>query len=280
MGAVAKRFGVSLGELSNLNDLPERGRLTPGMFVALPAAPRGSRSDTRSPSPRKPRGVAPQGPQATYTPAGPRRNTPRRPVPIRPVPRLWRRRPRDRPKAAQNRPSSGGAPAELFLSGDVPPGPTAALLLTPEAEGPLSEELGGERLASLGTRASSSGRSRGQINVVIGFGAAGMGRRNDGLDIGAPEGSEVRAAAVGEVVYAGDQVPGFGNLVLIKHAGELGKRLRPFGQRQRAHARYRLSGRTGGHRQARREASTQPPVAFRTSLRVKRQPTRQNPWIP
>jgi murein DD-endopeptidase MepM/ murein hydrolase activator NlpD len=28
----------------------------------------------------------------------------------------------------------------------------------------------------------------------------------------------VRAAAAGEVVYAGDQVPGFGNLVLVKHA--------------------------------------------------------------
>jgi murein DD-endopeptidase MepM/ murein hydrolase activator NlpD len=31
-------------------------------------------------------------------------------------------------------------------------------------------------------------------------------------------GDAVRAAASGDVVYAGDQVPGFGNLVLIKHA--------------------------------------------------------------
>jgi murein DD-endopeptidase MepM/ murein hydrolase activator NlpD len=28
----------------------------------------------------------------------------------------------------------------------------------------------------------------------------------------------VRAAAAGEVVYAGNQVPGFGDLVLVKHA--------------------------------------------------------------
>ncbi|MCW5758320.1 MAG: M23 family metallopeptidase [Phenylobacterium sp.] len=28
----------------------------------------------------------------------------------------------------------------------------------------------------------------------------------------------MRAAAAGDVVYAGDQVPGFGNLVLVKHA--------------------------------------------------------------
>ena len=36
--------------------------------------------------------------------------------------------------------------------------------------------------------------------------------------IKSPMGTAVHAAAAGEVVYAGDQVPGFGNLVLLKHA--------------------------------------------------------------
>jgi murein DD-endopeptidase MepM/ murein hydrolase activator NlpD len=53
--------------------------------------------------------------------------------------------------------------------------------------------------------------------IISGFGVKGVGRRNDGLDIRAPQGTLVRSAAGGEVVYAGDQVPGFGNLVLIKH---------------------------------------------------------------
>jgi hypothetical protein len=38
-----------------------------------------------------------------------------------------------------------------------------------------------------------------------------------GINIRAARGAPVRASAAGEVVYAGDQVPGFGNLVLIKH---------------------------------------------------------------
>jgi murein DD-endopeptidase MepM/ murein hydrolase activator NlpD len=38
------------------------------------------------------------------------------------------------------------------------------------------------------------------------------------VDLSSPQGTTVRAAAAGEVVYAGDQVPGFGNLVLVKHA--------------------------------------------------------------
>ena len=53
--------------------------------------------------------------------------------------------------------------------------------------------------------------------IVSDFGPKTPGQRNDGLNIGAPLGASVRAAAAGDVVYAGDQVPGFGNLVLIKH---------------------------------------------------------------
>ena len=54
---------------------------------------------------------------------------------------------------------------------------------------------------------------------MSGFGPKPGGQRNDGVDIAAPEHSAVRAAASGDVVYAGDQIPGFGNLVLIKHEG-------------------------------------------------------------
>ena len=50
------------------------------------------------------------------------------------------------------------------------------------------------------------------------FGPKGTGQRNDGINIRAQAGDPVRAAAAGDVVYAGDQVPGFGNLVLVKHA--------------------------------------------------------------
>lgn len=56
-------------------------------------------------------------------------------------------------------------------------------------------------------------------DVVSPFGPKGGGQRNDGLNIRGPAGAQVQAAAAGEVVYAGDQVPGFGNLVLVKHDG-------------------------------------------------------------
>jgi len=50
------------------------------------------------------------------------------------------------------------------------------------------------------------------------FGQKTAKGKNDGLNIAAPMGSSVKAAADGTVVYAGSELKGFGNLVLIKHA--------------------------------------------------------------
>jgi murein DD-endopeptidase MepM/ murein hydrolase activator NlpD len=53
--------------------------------------------------------------------------------------------------------------------------------------------------------------------VFSGFGPKAGGQRSDGIDIAAPDGTPVMAAATGDVVYAG-ALPDLGNLVLIKHA--------------------------------------------------------------
>jgi murein DD-endopeptidase MepM/ murein hydrolase activator NlpD len=55
--------------------------------------------------------------------------------------------------------------------------------------------------------------------VVSGFGAKPGGRFNDGVNLKAAAGTPVRAAGDGVVAYAGDAIPGFGNLVLISHPG-------------------------------------------------------------
>ena len=55
--------------------------------------------------------------------------------------------------------------------------------------------------------------------ILSGYGTSADGSHNDGLNIAAPEGTPVVAAAAGEVAYAGNELKGYGNLVLIKHAG-------------------------------------------------------------
>jgi murein DD-endopeptidase MepM/ murein hydrolase activator NlpD len=56
-----------------------------------------------------------------------------------------------------------------------------------------------------------------QGEVLSTYGPKGPGQRNDGLNIAAAAGASVHAAAAGQVVFAGE-LPGFGNLVLLKHA--------------------------------------------------------------
>lgn len=51
--------------------------------------------------------------------------------------------------------------------------------------------------------------------VVSGFSAAEGG--NKGIDIAGNKGQDVKAAAAGKVVYAGNALEGYGNLIIIKH---------------------------------------------------------------
>lgn len=51
------------------------------------------------------------------------------------------------------------------------------------------------------------------------YGEGPGGTHNDGINIAAPEGTPVVAAEAGVVAYTGNELRGYGNLVLIKHAG-------------------------------------------------------------
>jgi murein DD-endopeptidase MepM/ murein hydrolase activator NlpD len=54
--------------------------------------------------------------------------------------------------------------------------------------------------------------------VLSRFGPQGRGLHNDGINIAAPQGTPIRAAENGVVVYAGNELPGFGNLLILRHA--------------------------------------------------------------
>lgn len=47
------------------------------------------------------------------------------------------------------------------------------------------------------------------------------GRPHEGLDLAGAVGTPIRAAADGEVAYAGDRIRGYGNMVVIAHPGDL-----------------------------------------------------------
>ncbi|MBO6901754.1 MAG: peptidoglycan DD-metalloendopeptidase family protein [Rhizobiaceae bacterium] len=67
------------------------------------------------------------------------------------------------------------------------------------------------------------GRLRWPVNgrVIAAFGSQSGGKHNDGIDIAVPEGTPVKAAENGVVIYAGDGLKDFGNTVLVRHENGL-----------------------------------------------------------
>lgn len=53
--------------------------------------------------------------------------------------------------------------------------------------------------------------------ILSGFGQRSDGTHNDGVNVAVPQGTEVHAAEDGEVAYAGSELKGYGNLVLVRH---------------------------------------------------------------
>lgn len=60
-----------------------------------------------------------------------------------------------------------------------------------------------------------------QGRILSSFGQKEGSSTNDGIDIMAPEGSSVKAAENGVVIYAGDGLKEFGNTVLIRHENNI-----------------------------------------------------------
>src|SRR5262249_20256011 len=54
--------------------------------------------------------------------------------------------------------------------------------------------------------------------VITGYGARTNGKANDGINLAVPEGTPVKAAEDGVVAYSGNELKGYGNLVLVRHA--------------------------------------------------------------
>src|SRR6266567_2331857 len=54
--------------------------------------------------------------------------------------------------------------------------------------------------------------------VIEEFGPKANGQQNDGINLAVPEGTPVKAAEDGVVAYAGNELKGYGNLLLVRHS--------------------------------------------------------------
>lgn len=190
LGDIAKRFNVSVRSLAAENNLRSTASVKKGQKIVLPD------------------GYKDKGPLKTTTTVA------RQPEPSNTYARA---------ETPAPRPSTPSAPVPYTPSGNSYPRPSAPLATQPVAPPPSTARPIIESSAAP-TEAEIIASGKGKFawpvrgEIISGFGSNGPGQRNDGLDIRAPQGTPVLSAADGKVAYAGNQVPSFGNLVLVKHA--------------------------------------------------------------
>jgi murein DD-endopeptidase MepM/ murein hydrolase activator NlpD len=89
-----------------------------------------------------------------------------------------------------------------------------------ESDDGYAEGEGGASLAAPQAAAGYTWPTQGAVTRT--FNPAGQGKaQNDGINIAAAKGSPVVAANNGVVAHAGNQLRGFGNVVLVKHDNEM-----------------------------------------------------------
>jgi murein DD-endopeptidase MepM/ murein hydrolase activator NlpD len=111
--------------------------------------------------------------------------------------------------------------------------------------------------------------------IISGFGKKPNGERNDGINLAVPEGTAVKAAEDGTVIYSGNELKSYGNLILVRHAGGWvsayahNKELKVArGAQVRRGEIVALSGMSGGvttpqvHFELRREATPVDPISY------------------
>jgi murein DD-endopeptidase MepM/ murein hydrolase activator NlpD len=219
LSRVAKKTGSQFSTLARINGMKPPYVIHVGQTLRLPDSdgqPGQDMSVMESPNAAAQKSnavastpVAPPAPSSgqsadSYRPLA-ERDAPSNPVVIATSPALQTR---TAPAAEAKAPPGAPTPAAAESAAPPMPAPQNVAMVTPPLAGmPEIAPVSGSGFAW-------------PVNgeVIAGFGTYGKDQHNDGINIKVPIGTPVKAAADGTVVYAGNELRGFGNLLLIKHA--------------------------------------------------------------
>lgn len=251
LSQIATRYGVPASAILSANGLSSASQITPGRQIVIPvfnaaggSAPAAAPTPAPQPVAATPRATSPvraqpQAAQATPRPAQPTMRlvegtrvsatpkpataavpparaaaAPTRPTPATPAPQ----------QTAAARPAAPAQPVTVQPKQAAAPAPqqtaptrVASVGATPLAAAPAKPAPAAPtETASLPSEASAPTadfRWPARGRVISGFGTNG----NEGINIAVPQGTPVKAAESGVVAYAGNELKGYGNLVLIRH---------------------------------------------------------------
>ena len=115
-------------------------------------------------------------------------------------------------------PAPAMAPAQRIADAHAQNMPTARVI-TPAKETPSPiEQAKEDKEEQVASNNAAGFRWPVRGRVIAGFGPKPTGQQNDGINIAVPEGTPVKASDDGVVAYSGNELKGYGNLVLVRHA--------------------------------------------------------------
>ena len=223
--SVARRYGVEAASLATINHIDPPYIIKLGQPLVLPPQVAAGTQVAGAPPPSALSPAVPVAPAATAVTATPLAAPPSQPQPATGAPQVLT--PPAPPQVATTpvpppvppRP----APAAPDTSEDEAPPPANGKVSPPEPESGAPQAAPSAAVAALveGHRAPVAPLFNWPVSgrIISTFGPAAGGTHNDGINISAPEGTTVAAAESGVVAYAGNELRGFGNLLLIKHDG-------------------------------------------------------------
>ena len=183
--SISRAYSVPVNDLAVMNDLSAPFRLTVGQKLKVPNLQAAAQKATSQKSPVAPTKSAGTAPKTTTGTGGATQKT------------------------ASQKTAAQKNTAQKTATKNAP---------APAAPKPKISSDPKKKLPAIAARSSSkfSWPIRGKI--LSGFGSKPNGLVNDGINISATRGSTVKAAENGVVAYAGNEVKGMGNLVIIQHS--------------------------------------------------------------
>lgn len=194
LGSIATKYGVTRQQLASANSLQLDRPVRIGQTLRLPgAAPAMTAAAQREHAQRT-------AAQARNTPAGQRADQ-QATGSIAPT-----------TATARQAPEGRAAPAQTQAAAPAPAAPAPA---APAAEAPAAQPARTEQAAAT-PAANADPQFRWPVRgrVISNFRPGS----SDGIKLSVPEGTPIKAAEDGVVAYAGNELRGYGNLVLVRHS--------------------------------------------------------------
>ncbi|MFG1202688.1 M23 family metallopeptidase [Xanthobacter aminoxidans] len=213
LGSISRMYNVSVASLTIANNIPAGGTVRTGQTLIIPPGGNGAtqakaaHAAAQSTAAAKPPQLAAAAPVASTLQ-----------VPGSARPATIAATPAPAPAAAP-----AAKPTQTAAAKPAGSAPTAAVSKSaaPEPKVETAAKVSPVIDADDAPRAGGSGpqfRAPVRGRVIASYGPKPGGAHNDGVNFAVPEGTAVRAAEDGTVAYAGNELKGYGNLVLIKHA--------------------------------------------------------------